>query len=116
MYTDQIEKNVSRDILSISKIEKACEVVSLILKELSHPQRLLILGHLLNGPKTVSQLVESCKISQSQMSHFLMRMRFAGLVKSEKQGRFNIYKLADQRLIQLMKTIQVEYCKELSEE
>ncbi|MGZ3743921.1 MAG: ArsR/SmtB family transcription factor [Pseudobdellovibrionaceae bacterium] len=97
--------------ISIPKIEGACEAISLILKELSHPQRLLILGHLLSGPKTVSQLVESCGASQSQMSHFLTRMKLAGLVNSEKKGKFQYYAVADRRLIQLMRTIQDAYCK-----
>ncbi len=111
MHTIKTKKYLPKKSVSITKIENACETVASILKELSHPQRLLILGHLLEGTKTVSQLVKSCEISQSQMSHFLMRMRFAGLVESEKKGKFQFYSLADKRLIQLMKTIQTEYCK-----
>lgn len=103
-------KNKFPKNVSIEKIERSCEVVAAILKELSHPQRLLILGNLLNGPKTVSELVDSCKVSQSQMSHFLMRMRYAGLVGAEKKGKFQYYSLADKRLVKLMKTIQKEYC------
>ncbi|HEY8272082.1 MAG TPA: metalloregulator ArsR/SmtB family transcription factor [Pseudobdellovibrionaceae bacterium] len=106
-----LAKNLTKNAVSIPKIEGACESVASILKELSHPQRLLILGHLLRGPKTVSQLVKSCGTSQSQMSHFLMRMKYAGLIQSEKAGKFQFYSVADQRLIQLMKTIQNEYCK-----
>ena len=98
--------------VSIARIGEACEMVSLILKELSHPQRLLILANLLGGSKTVSQLVEACGTSQSQMSHFLMRMRLSGLVRAKKDGKFQFYSVADRRLIRLMKTIQAEYCKD----
>ena len=97
--------------ISIPKIKKSCEEVCLILKALSHPQRLLILGHLLQGPKTVSQLVDLCEASQSQMSQFLTRMKLEGLINSEKEGKFQHYQIADRRLIRLMKTIQSEYCK-----
>lgn len=97
--------------ISIPKIKKSCEEVCLILKALSHPQRLLILGHLLQGPKTVSQLVQLCEASQSQMSQFLTRMKLEGLISSEKEGKFQHYQIADKRLIRLMKTIQSEYCK-----
>lgn len=83
----------------------------LILKSLSHPQRLLILGHLLEGPKTVGELVGLCGASQSQMSQFLIRMKFEGLISSEKDGKYQVYSLADKRLVGLMKTIQAEYCK-----
>lgn len=97
--------------VSLAKIEGSCVLVAQILKELSHPQRLLILGNLLSGPKTVTELVEACETSQSQMSHFLMRMKLSGLIKSEKEGKFQFYSVADQRLVHLMKTIQNEYCK-----
>jgi DNA-binding transcriptional ArsR family regulator len=115
MRTFKTKKYISNEntsnAISMPKIEKSCEMVATILKELSHPQRLLILGYLLSGPKTVTELVDSCRTSQSQMSHFLMRMRLTGLVDSEKKGKYQYYSLADTRLIQLMKTIQTEYCK-----
>ncbi len=96
---------------SIRKIRKSCEEVCLILKALSHPQRLLILGHLLEGSKTVGELVDLCEASQSQMSQFLIRMKFEGLVSSKKNGKYQVYSLADRRLIHLMRTIQSEYCE-----
>ncbi len=97
--------------LSIPKIKKSCTEVCLILKSLSHPQRLLILGHLLQGSKTVTQLVDLCDVSQSQMSQFLTRMKLEGLIGSAKDGTSQVYTIADKRLIHLMKTIQTEYCK-----
>lgn len=109
----RLEKSKSqKNMISISHMENSCEQVALILKELAHPQRLLVLGHLLNGRKTVGELVESCGTSQSQMSHFLMRMKLTGLVKAEKEGKFQFYSLADERLLVMMKTIQKLYCKD----
>lgn len=96
--------------ISMVKMERSCEEVCVILKALSHPQRLLILGHLLQGSKNVSELVELCGVSQSQMSHFLTRMGKEGLVRSEKQGKFKVYSVADRRLSALMKAIQEQYC------
>lgn len=96
--------------VSIRKIKRSCDEVCLILKALSHPQRLLILGHLLGGPKTVGELVKLCDISQSQMSQFLIRLKFEGLLKSQKDGKFQVYSLADERLVHLMQTIHDEYC------
>ncbi len=97
--------------VSVNKLKKSCEDVSQLLKALSHPQRLIILGYLLNGHKTVSDLVELCEISQSQMSQFLTRLKFEGLVRSEKDGKFQVYSIADKRLEHLLKTIQKEYCR-----
>ena len=96
--------------VSIRKIKQSCEEVCQILKAMSHPQRLLILGHLLQGPKTVGELVDLCETSQSQMSQFLVRMKTEGLLRSEKDGKFSVYSLTDKRLVNLMKTIQAQYC------
>lgn len=97
--------------VSVVKIKRSCEAVCQILKALSHPQRLLILGHLLRGPKTVGDLLNLCDISQSQMSQFLTRMKVEGLIKSERSGKYSVYSLADKRLVNMMQTIQSEYCR-----
>lgn len=97
--------------ISIKKITKSCEEVSQILKALSHPQRLIILGHLLNGEKTVSELVDASEVSQSQISQFLIRMKYEGLITCRREGRYQYYAVADVRLIQLMKAIQAAYCE-----
>lgn len=97
--------------VSTQKLKKSCVEVSQMLKALAHPQRLMIMGNLLQGPKTVSDLVETCDASQSQISHFLMRMKLEGLVSAEREGRFVYYSVADSRLIKLMRVIQSEYCE-----
>lgn len=98
-------------VISVAKMEKVCEEVCVLLKALSHPRRLMVMGHLLQGPKTVSELVELCGISQSQMSSFLVRMAAEGLVSAQKQGKFKAYSVADARLLTLMRAIQDGYCR-----
>lgn len=97
--------------VSVKKIKKSCADVSRMLKAIAHPQRLMIMGILLQGPKTVSDLVDACEASQSQISHFLMRMKLEGLVNADREGRFIYYSVADNRLAKLMLVIQSEYCK-----
>ena len=113
--TKKIESGVSGPqtlkLFSVRRIEKSCVLVSRILKALSHPQRLLIMGHLLGGEKTVSQLVDLCDLSQSQMSQFLTRMKSEGLVDCRREGKFQYYQVADERLLHLMKAIQFQYCE-----
>lgn len=96
--------------ISISKIAGKCELVSTLLRALSHPQRLMILGHLIQGAKTVSELQELCGISQSQLSQFLARMRLEGLVTCEREGRFQYYSIGDKRIVKLIQAIQSIYC------
>jgi DNA-binding transcriptional ArsR family regulator len=96
--------------ISVKKIKRSCVEVSSILKALSHPQRLMILGHLLSGEKTVTELVDTCEISQSQMSQFLARMKAEGLIACRRDGRYQYYMVADDRLLKLMRAIQDQYC------
>lgn len=95
---------------SLIKMEKSCDDVSNILKSMAHPRRLMILGHLSTGHKTVNELVDLCHVSQSQMSHFLTRLSYEGLIKCEKEGRYRVYSIADKRLKKLLEVIQKEYC------
>lgn len=109
MKTEKVRKMAIR--INISKMEQSCDEVCRILKALSHPDRLMVMGHLLTGPKSVSELVELCGISQSQMSQFLTRMSIEGLIKAERQGKFRLYSIADSRLVQLLKILTVQYCQ-----
>lgn len=96
--------------ISTNKLEKNCAEVGALLKSLAHPRRLLVMGHLIGGKKTVSELQELCGISQSQLSQFLARMRLERLVSCERRGRFQYYAPADARVVELIRTIQKLYC------
>ncbi len=96
--------------LSTRKLEKKCVAVAALLKALAHPGRLLIMGHLVGGEKTVSELQELCNLSQSQLSQFLGRMRLEGLIQCEKRGRFQYYSTADERVSELIRAIHSLYC------
>ena len=101
----------SSNTVFIEKMKGACLEVSQILKAMAHPHRLMILGHLFQGPKSVNELVKLCEASQSQVSQFLARMKSEGLVRSEKDGPYNVYSVADRRLLRLMRTIHASYCE-----
>ncbi len=87
---------------------KRCEEVSQTLKALAHPDRLKLLCLLAVKERSVGQLVEECDCSQSQISQFLSRMKFEGLVDSARAGRQIRYRIADpdvKKLIQSIKRI-----------
>ena len=87
-----------------------CNEVSDLLKALSHPVRLMILGHLAQGGKSVNELVEQCQVSQSQVSQYLGRMKAEGLIVDKKDGQFRFYRIKDQRLVELLIKVQSLYC------
>lgn len=96
--------------ISISKMEDKCELVSGLLRALSHPQRLMILGYLIEGEKTVTELQDLCGISQSQLSQFLGRMRLEGLLNCERKGRYQYYSVCDKKVVKLIQAIHSIYC------
>lgn len=106
------ENSDVRQELVLEKMEASCVEVSEILKALSHPQRLMIMGHLMAGAKSVSELTELCEISQSQLSQFLNRMRSEGLVDRTREGKNSFYQISDKRVFKLMKSIQQLFCHE----
>lgn len=64
--------------------------------------RLSILEALRGGPATVSTLVETTGLSQSNVSNHLSCLRDCGLVTSTQQGRFVSYELSDARVSELL--------------
>lgn len=90
-------------------ILRRCDSVSDTLKSLSHPVRLKILCQLIQGEKSVNELVEFCGISQSAMSQFLKRMKEEGILSSRRDWNRVYYSVADRRLLKLLEAIKRIY-------
>lgn len=71
----------------------------------SDPSRLSILEALKEQPLNVTDLVHATGMSQSNVSNHLGCLRDCDLVIREHRGRFTYYRLADERLIQLLERI-----------
>ena len=91
-------------------ILKQCDVVSGVLKALSHPVRLKILCHIMEKERSVNELTEFCEISQSAMSQFLNRMKAEGVVVARRDRNFMYYSIADKKLIRLLQALREIYC------
>jgi len=72
---------------------KACEKAAELLRALSHPVRLRIIKLLSGGELCVKSLEEMLEISQSSVSQHLTRLRYAGLIESERRGHLVCYRL-----------------------
>ena len=73
-----------------------------IFDALSDFTRFQILGALLVGEKSVTELQELLPVSQSATSHQLRLLRDRGLVSAKRDGRHIIYSLADDHVITLI--------------
>jgi DNA-binding transcriptional ArsR family regulator len=69
---------------------------------LSTPSRVLILGCLLAGPRTVSDITETLGMEQSAVSHQLRVLREHHLVRAERAGRMRLYALYDEHVSVLL--------------
>ena len=73
--------------------DKACE----LLRVLANPKRLLILCHLADGEKSVSQLEHLLGERQAAVSQQLARLRAEGLVTCRRDGKARLYSVNDSR-------------------
>ena len=96
--------------MNLDEMKKQCSEVTLIMKALAHPQRLMIMCYLSEGEKNVSEILELCHISQSQLSQFLNRMHREKLLKMRKEGNFVYYSIADQNVLKLIQSMQKIFC------
>ncbi len=98
-------------IRSFSSLKRQSEEVSALLKQLSHPQRLLILCSMADGEKSVRELEEDCEASQSAVSQFLKVMRLEGLIESRREGKQVFYKIVDKRVLDLIRSFHQIFCR-----
>ncbi|MGQ0826544.1 MAG: ArsR/SmtB family transcription factor [Actinomycetota bacterium] len=79
--------------------------------------RLAILELLVEGPRTVSELVEALECPQSRVSNHLACLRWCEFVDAERQGRQVTYRIREQRvrmLINAARSMAAEHCEHLA--
>ncbi len=76
-----------------------------LLREMSNERRLLILSHLMQGAKSVSELEELIGISQSAVSQHLARLRRAELVKTRRDAQQIFYSLSGKNVQAVIRTL-----------
>ncbi len=76
------------------------------LKALAHPARLAIVGLLVEHPSLhCTQMIERLGIEQTLLSHHLSTLHDRGILRREKEGKFILYRLADQRMAKIIECI-----------
>lgn len=74
------------------------EILDLIAERfrvLAEPARLRILNTLMEGERTVSELVEHTALNQANVSKHLRILRASGFVGRRKEGLYAFYEIAD---------------------
>ncbi len=88
--------------------DRVYEQLGRIGKALASPQRLEILDLLSQGvPRTVESLAHDAHLSGANTSRHLQVLRAARLVETHKEGVFVYYRLADEAVADLSRTLRV---------
>jgi DNA-binding transcriptional ArsR family regulator len=96
---------------TLIKLRRQSEEVAALLRQLSHPQRLLILCSMTELEKSVGEIEKACGASQSAVSQFLKGMRLEGLIESRREGKHVYYKIADKKALELIRALYKIFCK-----
>lgn len=70
-----------------------------------------VFGLLLEGERTVSDLVRSTRLRQPLVSHHLKVLRAAGLVATRKDGRFRYYRVSSPEVRGLLERLEADAAK-----
>ena len=91
--------------------DKQVEDLTHLLKSISHPIRLKILCMLQDGEMTVGEICNQIQTTKANISQHLNILRNQGVIVSRKDANFIYNRIADQRIVHLMKTIQHLFCQ-----
>lgn len=89
----------------IGDMEKHSDKVLALLKALSNQKRLMIICHLINQEKSVTQLQNSTGMEQSALSQHLAKLRHVNVVKTRRDARTIFYSLSDDKIDGLMQSL-----------
>lgn len=95
----------SADLLGLRSAEAAA-----LLKALSHEGRLLILCHLAEGERSVTELERLLELRQAAVSQQLARLRLEGLVSTRREGKAIFYAIHDPKVLDVVRLLHTMYC------
>lgn len=86
-----------------------------VARALGSQHRLEMLEHLAQGERAVEALSERVGLSVANTSHHLQQLRRAGLVSQRREGKFVLYRLADDSVLTLMAALSDVAARNIAE-
>ncbi|MDX2367210.1 MAG: metalloregulator ArsR/SmtB family transcription factor [Colwellia sp.] len=96
-----------------TKLLENAQYVSVILKQLANPYRLIILCSLANGELTVGDLNEQVDLSQSALSQHLAKLRESKIVTTRRESQTIYYRISNPKIKGLLEILQQEFCEDI---
>jgi ArsR family transcriptional regulator, cadmium/lead-responsive transcriptional repressor len=88
-----------------------------LFRVLGDPTRLRILEVLLDGPRTVRELIDDLGCSRSRVSNHLACLRWCGFAEADRSGRTLIYSIRDRRVAAVVaaaREMAADHCHHLA--
>ncbi len=89
-------------------LEKA-EKISNILKNFSNKNKLAILCFLWKDKKNVSEILQNCNMSQSQVSQFLNKMKLEKILDCEKKWKEVYYYITNNDTLKIINILKENF-------
>ena len=82
------------------------EQFAAVAKAVAHPHRLGLLEQLAQGERSVEVLADRTRMSIANASQHLQHMRRSGLVASRREGKYVLYHLGDDAVLELLASLR----------
>lgn len=92
--------------------DEQIEVISKLLKSMSHPIRLKILCLLQDKELSVGDIRQQVKTTNANVSQHLNILRSQGIIDFRKDANFIYNRITDQRILELIQKMQQLFCPE----
>ena len=102
--------------MNLEKLQSNARQASILLKAMSNEHRLLILCRLIEGEKSVGELVRLVGLSQSALSQHLARLRRDSLVRTRRDAQTIYYTVASREARALLDQLHELFCAEAAVE
>jgi DNA-binding transcriptional ArsR family regulator len=86
-------------------------LASRLLGAMANASRLMVMCSLLDGSRSVTELVNAVRTSQSALSQHLAKLRALGLVTTVREGKSIRYSLASAEVRAVLQTLYRLYCE-----
>lgn len=96
--------------LDVDKMRAAAEEATALLRALANSDRLLLLCHLAQGERCVSDLEEDLGIGQPTLSQQLTVLRTQELVSTRRDGKRIYYSVSEPKAVAVLETLYRLFC------
>lgn len=100
----------SRTMPSPAEMARHADAAAALLKALAHPARLLVLCQLVEGERSVGELLPITGLSLSALSQHLAVLREMALVHTRRDAQSIYYSLAEGPAASVLDALYAAYC------